>query len=198
MGEAFKNAGYRSEHVWHVLHAYETDPPSWSAPAWFPPNPPAPAGLEAIGAEEMRYWQTEASFDLIRQRLAEADANGIPENQFHRRARGPAVEAADVPDDAYPDGRATDRAVELIGELASGDAPFFLAVGYEAGHLPWTAPQRDFDALRPGAVRPASTDACPPIGSPDFALGRQRAGPVLHDRTTTTSPGPPTPSRPAK
>ena len=169
LGEAFKRSGYRSECVWHALHAYETDPPSWSGPAWFPPNPPAPDGLETLGAEELRYWQNDASFGLIRKRLASAQARGIPADRLHRYARGPAVEAADVPDNAYTDGRATDHAVDLIAELAGDDAPFFLAVGYEAGHLPWTAPKRDFDAFDPNQFavpRPAE----PPAGTPACAL----------------------------
>ena len=167
LGEAFKGAGHRSEHVWHVLHAYETDPPSWSSPAWFPPNPPAPAGTEAIGSEEMRYWQTEASFDLVRARLAECRERGVPEHLLHRHARGPAVEAAPVADEAYPDGRGTARAEALIAEHDAA-TPLFLAVGYEAGHLPWTAPQRDFDAHAGGDYADATPE---PAGSPPFAEG---------------------------
>ena len=169
MGEAFKNAGYRSECVWHALHAYETDPPSWSGPAWFPPNPPAPPSLEVIGAEELRYWQSPASFELIRERLARLRERGVPESQYARRARGPAVESADVDDAAYTDGRATNHAVKLLTELRDDARPFFLAVGYEAGHLPWTAPKRDFDLYdRDAFAVPQPTR--PPLGSPEFAL----------------------------
>jgi iduronate 2-sulfatase len=168
MGEAFKRAGYRSECIWHALHAYETDPRSWSSPAWFPPVPPGPWWASDVEADELRYWHTPASFDLIRRRLEWVRRTDVPPSQYHRRARGPAVEAADVPDNAYTDGKATDRAVGLLGELAQEDRPFFVAVGYEAPHLPWTAPRRDFDAYDPDRfVIPADT---PPAGSPAWVV----------------------------
>ena len=150
MGEAFKRAGYHSECVWQVLHAFETDDEAWSVPTWFPPYPDAPAWAEGkIAAEEFRYWQEPASFELMRQRLELAEANGVPADKLHRYARGPTNEASDAPDSAYMDGRATDHAVARLADLAGGDRPFFLAIGYEAGHLPWTAPKRDFDAHDP-------------------------------------------------
>ncbi|QYY36767.1 sulfatase [Ruficoccus sp. ZRK36] len=57
--------------------------------------------------------------------------------------RGPLTEAADVPDNAYPDGRVTDRAIEVIHELK--DEPFFLYIGYQRPHRPFTAPKKYFD-----------------------------------------------------
>ncbi len=173
LGGAFKNAGYHTEQVWQVLHAYETDEESWTEPTWFPPNPPAPDWAKGkIDADELRYWQTADAFDLIRRRLEKAQARGIDPAKYHRYARGPTVEAADVPDDAYPDGRATDHALHRIATLAKGDKPFFLAVGFEAGHLPWTAPKADFDRYDPSTFILPEPHT-PPTGSPPWAMNDQ-------------------------
>ncbi|WP_269525451.1 sulfatase [Coraliomargarita parva] len=59
---------------------------------------------------------------------------------------GPLFEAADVADDAYPDGRVTERAIEIIHELK--DQPFFLYVGYQRPHRPFTAPKKYFDLYK--------------------------------------------------
>jgi arylsulfatase A-like enzyme len=59
--------------------------------------------------------------------------------------RGPAYEKADVPDDAYPEGRVTIEGLGALERLAEGDQPFFLALGYIKPHLPFNAPSRYWD-----------------------------------------------------
>lgn len=63
--------------------------------------------------------------------------------------RGPAFEAADVPDDAYPDGKLTNLAIATLKELKEKDTPFFLAVGFFKPHLPFNAPKRYWDLYDP-------------------------------------------------
>ncbi len=58
---------------------------------------------------------------------------------------GPAWEALDVPDDAYPTGVVTNKSIQDLQRLAERDQPFFLAVGYRKPHLPLNAPKKYWD-----------------------------------------------------
>jgi iduronate 2-sulfatase len=58
-------------------------------------------------------------------------------------------EAADVPDDGYPDGKLANLAVETLGRLKGEARPFFLAVGFFKPHLPFNAPKRYWDLHDP-------------------------------------------------
>ena len=63
--------------------------------------------------------------------------------------KGAAWEAADVPDEGYPDGKLARLAVEKLTSLQSGGKPFFLAVGFFKPHLPFNAPKRYWDLYDP-------------------------------------------------
>lgn len=65
--------------------------------------------------------------------------------------KGPAWEAADVPDEGYPDGKLAQLAIEKLTAVRSGDKPFFLAVGFFKPHLPFNAPKRYWDLYDPVA-----------------------------------------------
>lgn len=65
--------------------------------------------------------------------------------------KGPAWEAADVPDEGYPDGKLAQLAIEKLTAVRSGDKPFFLAVGFFKPHLPFNAPKRYWDLYDPAA-----------------------------------------------
>ncbi|MCB1236040.1 MAG: sulfatase-like hydrolase/transferase, partial [Verrucomicrobiae bacterium] len=80
----------------------------------------------------------------------------------------PATQAPEVPDEALFDGRMTTRAVGTLGELAGGDKPFLLAVGYHRPHLPLVAPKAYYDRYRPDSSwLPENRD--PPADAPIFA-----------------------------
>jgi arylsulfatase A-like enzyme len=51
----------------------------------------------------------------------------------------------DLPDNAYNDGAMTDRANEILTDLADKNKPFFLAVGFARPHLPFVAPKKYWD-----------------------------------------------------
>lgn len=70
---------------------------------------------------------------------------GIKYFDEYRRNPGPSWEAADVPDDGYPTGLLTDKAIADIERLKKIDKPFFLAVGYRKPHLPHNAPKKYWD-----------------------------------------------------
>lgn len=65
--------------------------------------------------------------------------------------KGAAWEAADVPDEAYPDGRLAQLAIETLRRLKTDGQPFFLAVGFFKPHLPFNAPKRYWDLYDPVA-----------------------------------------------
>lgn len=56
--------------------------------------------------------------------------------------KGVSYEAADVPDELYPDGEIADNAVRLIRKAAKRKEPFFIAVGFLKPHLPFNAPKQ--------------------------------------------------------
>jgi arylsulfatase A-like enzyme len=55
------------------------------------------------------------------------------------------LEHADVEDTGYPDGLTAELAVQKLGELAKGNQPFFLGVGFFKPYLPFNAPQKYWD-----------------------------------------------------
>lgn len=66
-------------------------------------------------------------------------------NRNTRKFEVPPYEAGEVDDQGYPDGIHADLALTKLDELAQGDAPFLLAVGFYKPHLPFTAPQKYWD-----------------------------------------------------
>ena len=83
--------------------------------------------------------------------------------------QGPAFESAVRPDTAYGDGKVASRAAEELGRLAGTDEPFFLAVGFEKPHLPFSVPQKYWDRYpREQITLPANY--FPPEGAPRWAL----------------------------
>lgn len=67
------------------------------------------------------------------------------------KGKGAAWEAADVPDEGYPDGQLARLAIEKLTGLKRGGKPFFLAVGFFKPHLPFNAPKRYWDLYDPEA-----------------------------------------------
>lgn len=95
-------------------------------------------------------------------------------------------EAADVPDEGYPDGLTANLAVKKLSELASRDQPFFLGVGFFKPHLPFNAPKKYWDLynieeieLSPNPTIPANINNASLHNSGEFnqyKLGKEKAG----------------------
>lgn len=68
----------------------------------------------------------------------------LPQNRGKEKKQA-AFEAADVADDAYPDGKLANLAVETLEQLKQDGQPFFLAVGFFKPHLPFNAPKKYWD-----------------------------------------------------
>jgi len=150
----FMRHGYRTEgigKIFHVGHGNHEDPASWSVPHW-KENSIAYVLPESRAKEGLT--REEALFSNL-------PAAGLP--------RGAAYESADVPDNAYPDGRIADETIRRLRAAKTKPAePFFLAVGFLKPHLPFCAPKKYWDLYdRTSFEIPARRAA--PDGAPKFA-----------------------------
>ena len=107
---------------------------------------------------------------------------------------GPAYENADVDDTAYIDGYNTQLAIATMKELAAGEKPFFLAMGFKKPHLNWTAPKRYWDLYQREAIPMSSQTRAPDNGAAmglhaSFELrtreGIPKLGPLSQDLART-------------
>lgn len=137
----FKAAGYTTISLGKVFHHPDDFAEGWSEPAWRP-NAPMYARPE---------------------NLAKAKANP------GRRKYGPPFEEADVPDDSYGDGKLAEEAVSRLRQLAKGESPFFLAVGFFKPHLPFVAPKKYWD-LYPEPTVKMPDNYYPPKDAPKGAV----------------------------
>ena len=142
----FKQAGYHTAGVGKVFDYRSVDSPtremdarSWSEPFVYLRGDPRhyfgfrnPDTLARIDAAITDLGGVERLPDNYRERL---------EVVFGEQGR-PSTDRADVPDNAYRDGRVTDIAIDQIEQHAAHpDRPFFLAVGFYKPHLPFNAPE---------------------------------------------------------
>lgn len=72
--------------------------------------------------------------------------HGLAHGEIRKNAKDmDLIQAIEGPDSIYPDGIAVDEALVQLEELASGEKPFFLAVGILRPHLPFGAPKKYLD-----------------------------------------------------
>ena len=161
--QLFKNNGYATVSLGKVYHHRTDDPQGWS-------QTPQMFKGQAVGRGYVRPENKE---------LVEESGN----------PKGPATEAAEVPDNAYPNGALADGAIAALRQLKG--APFFLAVGFHKPHLPFCAPQKYWDFYRRDQIQlPPNYFA--PKDAPDIALhpwgelrsylGIPQRGPVSDDQ----------------
>jgi iduronate 2-sulfatase len=140
----FKQHGYYTQSFGKVLHGQgipSMDPPSWSA---------------------------EPVWDHCTKR----DQYVLPKNRpGDKSGKQAAAECADVPDEAYIDGKVAAEAVRKIEVLAENGKAFFLAVGFRKPHLPCSAPRKYWEMYE---RRTFENDDWPalkrPKDGPDIAL----------------------------
>ena len=165
----FKQQGYHSQGFSKIFHGGLDDPKSWSVKHWRPGGP--------------SYGKPQTLAELARQQKELRAKRGGPAVKILKRdpetglvlkktppkyrVRGPAWEDPDVADNALPDGKTTDRALEVLREVK--DKRFFLAVGYIKPHLPFVAPRKYFDLYRREDLKLAP-NPLPPKDCPKIAL----------------------------
>ncbi|PDH31420.1 MAG: hypothetical protein CNE95_00705 [Puniceicoccaceae bacterium MED-G30] len=80
------------------------------------------------------------------------------------------IEAADVADNAYTDGKTADLALDFL-QTHETQTPFFLAVGFAKPHLPFNAPKSYWDLYNPLALPLSGPDNLP-HGLSEYTLSR--------------------------
>lgn len=140
----FMRQGYFTQNIGKIFHNYRTaiegDPASWSVPA------------------QLHFASHAADVALL-------DGGEAPPDTA--RARG--VEARDVPDEAYFDGRVAAAAIRALRECHERGRPFFLGVGFWKPHTPFNAPKRYWDMYRREDI-PAIPNPAPPKDAPAVAM----------------------------
>lgn len=135
-----KQNGYKTQTLGKIYHSRNDDLGGWSVPPWRGP------------------WKH--------------NHYNSPENEAVRKKNGkygPAFECADVSDDAYPDGLMAAEAARRIEAAATGDQPFFIAVGFWRPHLPFNAPKKYWD-LYPTEEVELAGNPFPPKDIPAIAM----------------------------
>ncbi len=149
----FMAHGWKAEgmgKIFHVGHGNTDDPASWSVPLYKEKTVgyALPENLKTMTREEALFANQAVSKDM---------AHGAP------------TEAADVPDDGYPDGRIAQEAIRRIqAAAATPGQPFFIAVGFLKPHLPFCAPKKYWDLYERSSFKLAERRT-PPDGAPAYA-----------------------------
>ncbi|RBP43809.1 arylsulfatase A-like enzyme [Roseimicrobium gellanilyticum] len=147
----FKQQGWQSHglgKIFHVGHGNTEDAASWSVPHF-----QAKSIGYALEENKRTLTREEALFD-------NKPAGKLP--------KGAAYESADVPDDAYGDGKIALEAVKRLRGFKDSGESFFLAVGFVKPHLPFCAPKKYWDMYDPKTL-PQPERSEPPVGAPSYA-----------------------------
>ncbi|HRH96153.1 MAG TPA: sulfatase-like hydrolase/transferase [Prosthecobacter sp.] len=150
----FKNNGYTTLSLGKIFHHSDRepgdDPQSWSEPAWY-------------HGEPYKHWFTKESLDYVKALKA------LPKAEQPKQLRAAPFEAADEPDESYPDAKTAAKAVETLQRLKADGKPFFLGVGFVKPHLPFTCPQKYWD-LYPAESIHLPANASRPEAAPEPAF----------------------------
>lgn len=153
----FMRHGWRTEgigKVFHVGHGNHDDAASWSVA--FQPD----KVVEYLNPEN------SAGGQLTRE---EAFFSNQKLGQNRDLPRGAAWEIADVPDNAYADGRIADEGIRRLRAASEKPGqPLFLVLGFVKPHLPFCAPRKYWDLHKAEDFKLAKR-ATPPDGAPRYA-----------------------------
>ena len=171
--EHFKNNGYEAVSIGKIYHHSKDDLQGWSEEPF-----------QSKGDWQGRGYLTDEAVEAMRENEA-----FLRQRNDKRVGLGPAFEAADVPDNAYHDGKDTDAAIEALGRLK--DKPFFLGMGFHKPHLPFNAPKKYWDMYSPEDIKLAE-NPFEPEGVTQYSLtnfgelrgyfGMPKTGPVPDDK----------------
>ncbi|MEE2938660.1 MAG: sulfatase [Planctomycetota bacterium] len=160
--------------VWHNRNRFrETRPDHVTLPQLFKQN-----GYRSLGLGKI-FSGNQAELDPISWSEPETlKRKGwrnyvLPQNQGKEKKQA-AFEAADVPDDFYPDGKLANLALKTLESLEQENTPFFLAVGFFKPHLPFNAPKKYWDLYDRTAFELPAASSEPVSLSPDIALHSHR------------------------
>lgn len=152
MPQYFMQHGYHSASigkVFHIGHGNINDEKSWSVPFQ------TDKVIDYVLPES-----TDGQLTREQALFSNKPAKGLP--------RGAAWEKADVPDDAYADGRIANEGVKRLRQYKESQEPFFLALGFCKPHLPFCAPSKYWDMYDADKLPKATRDNLPE-GAPEYA-----------------------------
>lgn len=156
LSQHFIANGYRAESIgkiFHTGHGNTEDERSWSVPPM----------IEKV-VEYLKPESTEGG-QLTRE---EAYFSNRELHRIGELPKGMAWESADVPDNAYADGRIADEGIVRLQAAKERDMPFFLALGFVKPHLPFTAPQKYWEMHKAEDFK-INQERDTPHGAPAYA-----------------------------
>ena len=175
MPQFFSRHGYRTESlgkVFHIGHGNEGDPQSFDVPHF---HDKVIEYLDPRSTDGGQLTREVAYF--TNQRLG----------AIHSLPRGAAVEAPDVADSQYADGRVANEAIRRLRaakqRCEAKGTPFFITVGFVRPHLPFSAPKRYWELYRPEDV-PLPTVEELPAGAP--VIAGKRGGEITNYKPVPT------------
>ena len=124
----FKQHGYHAISNGKAYHNMHDDETSWSEEPWRSVAVYHGKG-DWAGYNQYGIWQNKESAKLVNK----------------KSGRGPYCESADVPDDAYQDGKVANKTIADLRKCKEMDKPFFIACGFWRPHLPLNAPKKYWD-----------------------------------------------------
>jgi len=148
--------GYETAYSGKIYHGKFTDPEkSWSRQAAEIGTPRAqlPGGYALP--------ENVAIFKEAQKAIREKYGN----TEHYALGRGPAFEAADVPDITYADGYNTEVGIATLKEMSESGKPFFLGMGYRLPHLDWNAPKKYWDMYDREEIPMADNVQAPDAGA---------------------------------
>ncbi len=159
LSQYFRQNGYRSVAYGKIFHNPFPDAASWDEPTH---NAQGVVAYSEQNRQRLAAWRQQMR------------SEGKSEEAIERM-RGPASEIQEQPDEMNFDGRQTSDALGKMKELAAGESPFFLAVGYIRPHLPFITPKPYWD-LYDRASLPLAANPQRPNGMPAVAFGDRNLG----------------------
>lgn len=126
----FSQNGYSTTGIGKIFHP-GTIPDmdnnkSWNIPFQKPEKQDYAAGFDMPLNNFYQLPQNRKMVENIKAKALSLNLTGKQLDQYIDRYRGPAVESADVPDDAYTDGANVNYAVKQISQFAKSNKPFFM------------------------------------------------------------------------
>ena len=181
--QLFKNNGYFVQGMGKIYHGGYDDPQSWSVP--FATPKAAVYALPENVALNARRFEVDPDDETVAAAKTKKGGKGkgkakaaaaaepsvtVPDSMpAHKNIRGPAFEAADVPDNTFQDGKVAELAISTLQQMSQKKEPFFLAVGFVKPHLPFVSPKKYWDLYDPAKLELAP-NKFRPKAAPDYAI----------------------------
>jgi arylsulfatase A-like enzyme/GH35 family endo-1,4-beta-xylanase len=148
--QQFKMNGYITYGIGKIFDPRSVDKGhdsrSWSIPFIGPDKLEGPTPKPALG-----YYLSKKNLAKVKFYEGLAEAKGLKGGARYKFISSnfkPSTEMADVPDEAYVDGRITTEALKKLDMFAKEDKPFMLMVGFKRPHLPFAAPKKYWDMYK--------------------------------------------------